>query len=139
MLFSERHDSQYDRDMPNHTAQSTLVIGGARSGKSRYAEQLIMSFPPPWTYLATAERSDDEMAARIAEHRLRRGDQWQTLEAPLDLAAGLEARPDATALVDCLTLWLSNLMFANCDVEAEIARLETAVDFTKVAACLGQQ
>jgi adenosyl cobinamide kinase/adenosyl cobinamide phosphate guanylyltransferase len=113
--------------MSNQPAQSTLIIGGARSGKSRYAEQLIMSLPRPWVYIATAEVSDNEMTARIAEHQARRGEQWQTVEAPLDLVERLEVGPDATALVDCLTLWLSNLMFANRDVEAEIARLETAV------------
>jgi adenosylcobinamide kinase/adenosylcobinamide-phosphate guanylyltransferase len=111
--------------------QSTLVIGGARSGKSRYAEQLVMSLPPPWTYVATAERTDDEMSARIAEHRARRGGQWQTVEAPLDLAGQLEAKPDATMLVDCLTLWLSNVMFADRDVDAEMARLEAVIDARK--------
>jgi adenosylcobinamide kinase/adenosylcobinamide-phosphate guanylyltransferase len=113
--------------MSNHAPQSTLVIGGARSGKSRYAEQLVMSLPPPWTYVATAEKSDDEMAARIAEHRERRGARWQTVEAPLDLAGQLEARPEAAALVDCLTLWLSNVMFADRDVEAEMTRLEAVI------------
>jgi adenosylcobinamide kinase / adenosylcobinamide-phosphate guanylyltransferase len=131
MLFSARSTGQYDCDMTNQTPQSTLVIGGARSGKSRYAEQMVMSLPPPWIYVATAERSDDEMIARIAEHQVRRGAQWQTLEAPLDLVGRLEARPDATALVDCLTLWLSNLMFADRDVEAEIARLEGVIGSRK--------
>jgi adenosylcobinamide kinase/adenosylcobinamide-phosphate guanylyltransferase len=109
--------------------QSTLVIGGARSGKSRYAEQLVMSLAPPWVYVATAESSDDEMAARIADHRNRRGNQWHTIEAPLDLAGALQAvSATSTALVDCLTLWLSNLMLANRDIETEIQRLEQAVD-----------
>jgi adenosylcobinamide kinase/adenosylcobinamide-phosphate guanylyltransferase len=111
---------------------STLVIGGARSGKSRYAEQLVMSSPPPWVYVATGEPSDDEMASRIAEHRSRRGNQWQTIEAPLDLVGGLQAlSATSTALVDCLTLWLSNLMLVNRDIEAEIGRLEQAVDTCK--------
>jgi adenosylcobinamide kinase/adenosylcobinamide-phosphate guanylyltransferase len=111
------------------TLQSTLVIGGARSGKSRYAEQLVTSLRPPWVYVATAEPSDDEMAARIADHRNRRGNQWQTIEAPLDLVGALQViSATSTALVDCLTLWLSNLMLANRDVEAEIQRLEQAVD-----------
>jgi adenosylcobinamide kinase / adenosylcobinamide-phosphate guanylyltransferase len=110
--------------LASRAAQSTLVIGGARSGKSRYAEELVMAQPPPWMYIATAESWDDEMKARIAEHRSRRGERWQTVEAPLDLAASLEAAPSATALVDCLTLWLSNLTLAERDIDAEIVRLE---------------
>ena len=113
--------------MASRAAQSTLVIGGARSGKSRHAEQLIMAQPPPWMYIATAESWDDEMKARIAEHRGRRGERWQTVEAPLDLAASLQAAPSA-ALVDCLTLWLSNLMLAERDIDAEILRLEQIMD-----------
>jgi adenosyl cobinamide kinase/adenosyl cobinamide phosphate guanylyltransferase len=109
----------------------TLVLGGARSGKSRYAESLIAALPPPWlppwTYLATAEAIDTEMAARIATHRARRGPQWQTIEAPRDLAAALKSRETMPMLVDCLTLWLSNLMLADTDIDAEIARLEAAL------------
>ena len=105
----------------------TLVLGGARSGKSRYAESLIAALPPPWTYLATAEAGDTEMAARIATHRARRGPQWQTIEAPRDLVAALKSRETMPVLVDCLTLWLSNLMLADADIDAEIARLEAAL------------
>ena len=105
----------------------TLVLGGARSGKSRYAESLIAALPPPWTYLATAEAGDTEMAARIATHRARRGPQWQTIEAPRDLAAALKSRQTMPVLVDCLTLWLSNLMLADADIDAEISRLEAAL------------
>ena len=106
----------------------TLVLGGARSGKSRHAEALVSAAPPPWIYLATGEPGDDEMAARIAEHRARRGSQWQTVEAPRDLAGALaKAPPNAAVLVDCLTLWLSNLMLAGADIEAETARLEAAL------------
>jgi adenosyl cobinamide kinase/adenosyl cobinamide phosphate guanylyltransferase len=105
----------------------TLVLGGARSGKSRYAEGLIAALPapwtPPWTYLATAEAGDAEMAERIATHRQQRGPQWQTVEAPRSLAAAL-ARQRVPVLVDCLTLWLSNLLLAEADIEAEIAQLE---------------
>lgn len=111
--------------------QSTLVIGGARSGKSRYAEQLVTSLQPPWTYVATAQPSDHEMAARIEEHRNRRGAPWRTVEAPLDLVATLQSL-SATALVDCLTLWLSNLMFAERDVDAEFERLEQLLDAPKL-------
>ena len=106
-------------------ARTTLVLGGARSGKSAYAEGLIVAAGPVATYLATAEPGDGEMAARIAHHRARRGPGWVTVEEPLDLLGTLErvARPDRPVLVDCLTLWLSNLMFAERDVEAETARL----------------
>jgi adenosylcobinamide kinase / adenosylcobinamide-phosphate guanylyltransferase len=102
----------------------TFVLGGARSGKSRYAESLIAALPPPWTYIATAEAGDDEMAARIKSHRERRGARWRTIEAPRDLAAALAACGEAPVLVDCLTLWLSNLMLAEATIEEETAQLE---------------
>jgi adenosylcobinamide kinase/adenosylcobinamide-phosphate guanylyltransferase len=104
----------------------TLVLGGARSGKSRYAESLIAACPPPWLYVATAEPRDDEMRARIAEHRARRGADWRTIEAPRDLAGAMTIEGGAL-LVDCLTLWLSNLMLAGADIEAETERLEAAL------------
>jgi adenosylcobinamide kinase/adenosylcobinamide-phosphate guanylyltransferase len=102
----------------------TLVIGGARSGKSRYAESLIAALPPPWIYVATAQAHDAEMAERIAAHRARRGGQWRTIEAPRDLVGALRANNLAPTLIDCLTLWLSNLMLADADIDAEIDRLE---------------
>ena len=106
----------------------TLVLGGARSGKSRHAEALVTATPAPWMYVATAEPFDDEMKARIAEHRARRGGQWQTVEAPLELAGAIEEAPaGAAVLVDCLTLWLNNLMFNNRDIDAETARLEAVL------------
>ena len=80
----------------------TLVLGGARSGKSRYAEWLIGTYPQPWIYIATAEAKDNEMAERIAAHKARRDAVWQTIEAPHDLADALEAAPEGSAvLVDC--------------------------------------
>jgi adenosylcobinamide kinase/adenosylcobinamide-phosphate guanylyltransferase len=111
------------------TARTTLVIGGARSGKSRYAEQLLFAHDGTLIYIATAEAGDAEMAARIAEHQARRGAAWQTIEQPLDLVAALEThcRPTAAVLVDCLTLWLSNLMAASRDIAAETTRLVHAV------------
>lgn len=105
-------------------SSSTLVLGGARSGKSRYAEALIAS-RGAGLYLASAEAGDAEMAERIRQHRARRGAAWETLEEPLELAAALvrEARPDRPILVDCLTLWLSNLLHAGRDLEAETRQL----------------
>ena len=107
----------------------TLVLGGARSGKSRYAEALVESQPGACVYLATAEPRDAEMAARIRAHRARRGARWRTVEAPLDLIGELAgaARPDGAVLVDCLTLWLSNLMEAGRDVAAESEALTKAL------------
>jgi adenosylcobinamide kinase/adenosylcobinamide-phosphate guanylyltransferase len=106
----------------------TLVLGGARSGKSRYAESLITALPRPWVYVATGEARDEEMAERIAAHKARRGAGWQTIEAPHDLAGALRAAPPgAPLLIDCLTLWLSNLMEAECDVETQTAKLQEAL------------
>jgi len=105
----------------------TLVLGGARSGKSRHAESIVMKVTPPWIYVATAASGDDEMAARIAAHRARRSTDWRTVEAPRDLAGALAGICDGAVLVDCLTLWLSNLMLADADIDAETARLETAL------------
>lgn len=110
-----------------------LVLGGARSGKSRFAEALIQRFPPPYVYMATAQALDDEMRDRIEGHQRRRGAQWQNLEVPLALVQHLEAlqgkgRP---VLVDCLTLWLSNLMLGSPDSRGpaggEVARLCAAI------------
>ena len=109
----------------------TLVLGGARSGKSRYAEHLIAALPPawnpPWIYVATAEPGDEEMRARIAAHRTRRGASWQTVEAPHELAEAVVLAQPIPALVDCLTLWLSNLMLAGADIDGEIVRFERAL------------
>jgi adenosyl cobinamide kinase/adenosyl cobinamide phosphate guanylyltransferase len=96
----------------------TLILGGARSGKSRHGEALIGVHPPPWTYIATAEAWDDEMAARIALHRARRDARWRTVESPLGLPAALAEATAAPVLVDCLTLWLTNLMLGERDVAA---------------------
>ena len=106
----------------------TLVLGGARSGKSRYAETLLRSQSPPWIYVATAEPLDAEMQARIAEHRRRRDDRWQTIEAPRDLAGALRSvPPEASVLIDCLTFWLANLVIAEADLETETQHLQEAL------------
>lgn len=105
-----------------------FVLGGARSGKSRHAEARVEAHAPPWTYIATAEAGDAEMAARIALHRARRGNGWQTLDAPHQLASTLLGLPvGRPVLVDCLTLWLSNRMLAGADLAMETAVLVTAL------------
>jgi adenosylcobinamide kinase/adenosylcobinamide-phosphate guanylyltransferase len=107
----------------------TLVLGGARSGKSRYAERLVESAGGGGTYCATAEAGDAEMAERIAAHRARRGAFWRTVESPLALAetVAAEAARDRPLLVDCLTLWLSNLLLAERPVEDHAQALCSAL------------
>jgi len=103
----------------------TFLLGGARSGKSTHAEKLVTALPAPWTYIATAQAWDDEMTERIALHRARRGEGWSTLDAPLDLVGALRAVPDGQpVLVDCLTLWLSNHMLSEHDIDALSSELE---------------
>jgi adenosylcobinamide kinase/adenosylcobinamide-phosphate guanylyltransferase len=95
----------------------SLVLGGARSGKSRHAETLIEALPAPWIYIATAQAYDEEMRARIAEHRARRSPDWRTIDAPMALPEALRAVPPGRpVLVDCLTLWLTNLILAERDI-----------------------
>lgn len=109
----------------------TLVTGGARSGKSRFAEKLADGFVPLRGYLATGQAGDAEMAERIARHRGRRGAGWETVEEPLELA-GAVARADGAytvLLVDCITLWLSNLLF-HCEGGAGEA-LQRVAAFTE--------
>ncbi|MFN3575857.1 MAG: bifunctional adenosylcobinamide kinase/adenosylcobinamide-phosphate guanylyltransferase [Tabrizicola sp.] len=106
----------------------TLVIGGARSGKSAFAERLVTDTGRPRRYIATAEAWDDEMRARIARHREDRGADWTTVEAPLDLAAALAATgPEEVALIDCATLWLTNHLLAGHDLPAEVQHLLSAL------------
>jgi adenosylcobinamide kinase/adenosylcobinamide-phosphate guanylyltransferase len=103
----------------------TLILGGARSGKSAFAERLAGGSGLAVRYVATAQALDEEMRARIEQHRRRRDAAWATIEEPLALAEALAraAGPGRLVLVDCLTLWLSNLMLAGRDVAAERARL----------------
>jgi adenosylcobinamide kinase / adenosylcobinamide-phosphate guanylyltransferase len=112
-------------------ATLTFVVGGARSGKSRFAEEIIAREPPPWIYVATATALDAEMAERIALHQARRRgsgkSSWQTVEEPHDLARVL-SKVEGAALVDCLTLWLSNRMLAGADIAADIAQLEAVLE-----------
>ena len=106
-----------------------LVLGGARSGKSRYAQARIEAHPGRLAFIATAQAFDAEMEERIARHRADRGSRWRTLEAPLDLpdAIGLAAREADAVLVDCLTLWLSNRMLAGADLAADRAALAASL------------
>jgi adenosylcobinamide kinase/adenosylcobinamide-phosphate guanylyltransferase len=121
-----------DSEMP----PLTLVLGGARSGKSAYAERILTAMPPPWAYIATAEPSDDEMRERIAEHRARRGHDWMQYDAPLDLAGTLAGKALAKpCLVDCLTLWVSNLMYENRRVVDETEALLDALS-KRTAPCV---
>jgi adenosylcobinamide kinase/adenosylcobinamide-phosphate guanylyltransferase len=100
----------------------TLVLGGARSGKSRFAESLL-SGAAQRIYLATAEARDEEMRERILDHQARRGQDWHTIEAPLDIATPIAQAGRDAVLVDCLTLWLSNLMAAHLSIEEATAGL----------------
>ena len=115
------------------TLVSTLVLGGARSGKSVFGEKLVADSALSRIYLATATRSNDEMTQRIAHHRSRRGDGWTTVEEPLALVDALtrEAGRGRAVLVDCLTLWVTNLMLDNSDIPAECARLVDLVSRLK--------
>lgn len=105
-----------------------FVIGGARSGKSAFAEGRATAHPAPWTYIATAQAFDDEMRARIDAHRARRGAGWRNMEAPHDLAEAVRTAPaDAPMLVDCLTLWLTNRLLADVDLSTEQGDLVAAL------------
>jgi len=109
---------------------SILVLGGARSGKSAFAQKAAETAAGAGrpVLLATGQAFDDEMAERIARHQADRGESWATVEAPLELGAAITALPgDAVAVVDCLTLWLSNLMLDERDVAAEATALVEAV------------
>ncbi len=100
---------------------STLVLGGARSGKSVYAEKLLENSGKAMVYIATGEAGDEEMSTRIALHQTRRGQDWETVEAPVDVCAALaQVSSGGIILLDCVTLWVSNLMAAQRDVEAEV-------------------
>jgi adenosylcobinamide kinase/adenosylcobinamide-phosphate guanylyltransferase len=107
--------------------RTILITGGARSGKSAIAEARALAFGPRAVYIATAEASDPEMAARIDTHQARRGPEWTTHAEPLDLVDALNATDGRPRLVDCLTLWLSNLMLGGQDWEAAGRKLCAAL------------
>lgn len=109
--------------------RSLLVLGGARSGKSAHAQRLAEECGGDLRYIATAQAFDGEMRDRIARHRADRDDRWRTIEAPVDLAGaitGLDA-PGVVLLVDCLTLWASNLLLAETDETPPLAALVSAI------------
>ena len=112
--------------MPDFFPHLSLILGGARSGKSRLAEKLCYISGLPRSYIATAEAWDDEMRARIAQHIADRGADWTTIEAPHDLVGAL-ARAKGVVLIDCATLWLTNVMLAEGDIDAETAQLIAAL------------
>ncbi|MCO5135393.1 MAG: bifunctional adenosylcobinamide kinase/adenosylcobinamide-phosphate guanylyltransferase [Phyllobacteriaceae bacterium] len=110
--------------------KSMLVLGGARSGKSRFAEEQVLTSGLSPFYLATGRALDDEMRERIDRHREQRGKAWETVEEPLALADAVlqTALPGRILLVDCLTLWITNLMMAQADVLRECESLVAALD-----------
>lgn len=110
-------------------SRTLLVLGGTRSGKSRYAQQRAEACSGALTYIATAQAFDAEMTERIDNHRSDRGPRWTTLEAPINLpgAIGQASRDAGAVLVDCLTLWLSNLMLADMERDAQTAALIAAI------------
>jgi adenosylcobinamide kinase/adenosylcobinamide-phosphate guanylyltransferase len=119
--------------MPSRPDGLTLVLGGARSGKSSFAESRALATGLLPVYIATAQCLDQEMQARIAHHRARRDARWLTVEEPIELAAALrrEAAAGHVVVVDCLTLWLTNMLLAGRD--PEIARAELTEVLTGLA------
>lgn len=106
----------------------TLVLGGANSGKSRIAEDLIQATGLARFYIATAQAFDDEMRQKIKLHKNSRGENWTTIEAPHDLSGALSEPPtEAATLLDCITLWLSNRLLSEADLEAECATIIRAL------------
>ncbi|MEM7276833.1 MAG: bifunctional adenosylcobinamide kinase/adenosylcobinamide-phosphate guanylyltransferase [Pseudomonadota bacterium] len=111
------------------TSDSCLILGGSRSGKSSHAQSLAESLRERQIFIATAQALDDEMEARIARHVADRGSTWSTVEAPLDLSTAItrHLNKDQAIVIDCLTLWLSNIMHAERDIESETNRLVNAI------------
>ena len=122
------NESGSQKVSPLPLPQLTLVLGGAASGKSAFAESLCFQSGKPRVYIATAQAFDDEMREKIENHKIQRGIDWKTVEAPLDVAATLAARtPDEIVLLDCATLWLTNVVLAERDIAKEQAALLTAL------------
>ena len=117
-----------DGEKASSRLRTAMVLGGARSGKSRYAQRLAERSAGERVYVATAAAGDDEMRKRIALHQAERGAGWRTLETPTQIceAVAAHAAPHRAVLVDCVTLWLANLMFAGADVGGAIDQLAQA-------------
>lgn len=117
----------------SHQNRTVLVLGGARSGKSNFSEKLVLSSGLDAHYVATGRAWDDEMRDRIREHQSRRGPVWTSHEEPVDLVGLLKKidDPNRGILIDCLTLWVTNLMMDNRDMAAEFASLRQQVDTAK--------
>jgi adenosylcobinamide kinase / adenosylcobinamide-phosphate guanylyltransferase len=117
-------------------SETIFITGGARSGKSRLAESLAEGYGAPLCYIATGQARDNEMAERIAAHRTRRGDEWQTIEEPLCLAEAVRKADShyRAMLVDCITLWITNLLLSNGDAERVLHEVQTLADLTRVLA-----
>lgn len=114
--------------------ETTFVLGGARSGKSSFAEELVLKSGLKPVYIATGRAFDDEMVNRIELHQDRRGEQWQTVEEPLALVDALaqSSHSGRIILVDCLTLWITNLMMAEANVMKECEGLVKCLQETSV-------
>jgi len=107
----------------------TFVLGGAASGKSAFAESLCLQTGKPRVYIATAQAFDDEMRSKISDHRAQRGADWTTIEAPLDLSGALAGcAEDQVVLLDCATLWLSNVLLSEQDPQTAGAALKAALE-----------
>jgi adenosylcobinamide kinase/adenosylcobinamide-phosphate guanylyltransferase len=110
----------------------TLILGGASCGKSHVAENLCFSIPLPRIYIATAQAFDDEMRAKIVQHKSDRGPKWTTHEDPFEVAKRLKSLPQGhIILLDCATLWLTNHLLADHDIEAQTEQLLHALDACK--------
>ncbi len=111
-------------------SKTIFISGGARSGKSRLAEKLAEGFGEPLCYIATGEARDREMAERIAHHRQRRGDAWQTVEEPLRVGEAIKEADGCcrAILVDCITLWITNLLFHHDAVEPVLAEVRALAE-----------
>lgn len=112
--------------MNNNKASVELILGGARSGKSRFAEQRAKNSGLTVKYIATATIQDDEMAQRVRHHRQQRPPQWQVIEEPLALAQAIQTHstPGSCLIVDCLTLWLTNCLFGDHDIVWDEAKAQ---------------
>ncbi len=129
ILDTEAVEKRISRYMKKNWPRRTIVLGGARSGKSSFAERLVESRGKPKVYIATAQAFDAEMKSRVSDHKARRKSAWRTVETPLEAAKALADLPETEiALLDCATLWLSNQMLAERDLDAECAALVDAFD-----------